>query len=305
MLYYFDFAYAQQGDFVSSRITVVIASVFLAGFCLVSCSKSPLPKDTVASIDGVHIKYDSVGSGSPALVFIHGWAGDRSFWDNQSRYFSERYRVVHIDLAGHGESGHGRKVYSIPAFGADVAAVVEKLGLKQVILIGHSLGGPAALEAEKRLGDRVIGVVGVDIFYGKFVPLQGELAEMVIAPFREDFPKAMKDYIASMFMPTTDKTQVDRFAAHVVETSRKKVVIGSLEELFAWYRSEAQAELNRVGGKLRNINANPHPKNVNKPHPSVVLIPGSGHFIEHEKPAEFNRVLEGMIKQFADGDRRN
>lgn len=257
------------------------------------------------SEDGVPIKYDSAGRGSPALVFIHGWAGDRSFWDNQSAYFSRRYQVVRVDLAGHGESGLGRKVYSIPAFGADVAAVVEKLGLKQVILIGHSLGGPVALEAEKRLGNRVIGVVAVDIFHSKFVVPSDKMTEIIIKPFRDDFSKTMGGYISSMFMPTTDRALVDRFTRHTVDTSKKEVAIGALEGLFIWYRSDANGALNRIGNKLRNINADPYPKNANNKHPSVVLIPGSGHFIEHEKPAEFNRVLEGMIKQFADGSGRN
>jgi pimeloyl-ACP methyl ester carboxylesterase len=102
-------------------------------------------------------------------------------------------------------------------------------------------------------------------------------------------------------MPTTDKALVDRFTRHTVDASKKEVVVSTLEELFIWYRREANGALNRIGNKLRNINADPYPKNGNKPpHPGVVLIPGSGHFIEHEKPAEFNRVLDGMIAQFVD-----
>lgn len=287
------------------RHVTAFALTFLFLFSVTACHKPPAPAEPVVSEDGVPIKYDSVGRGSPALVFIHGWAGDRSFWDNQSAYFSRRYQVVRLDLAGHGESGPGRKVYSIPAFGADVAAVVEKLGLKQVILIGHSLGGPVALEAERRLGNRVIGVVAVDIFHSKFIVPSEKMTEIIIKGFRDDFSKTMEGYISSMFMPTTDKTLVDRFTRHTVDISRKEVVIGALEELFIWYRSDVNGALNRIGGKLRNINADPYPKHANNPHPSVVLIPGSGHFIEHEKPTEFNRVLEDMIKQFAHDGGRN
>ncbi len=48
------------------------------------------------------------------------------------------------------------------AFGADVQAVVEYLGLEKVILVGHSMGGPVALEAARLMPDRVIGVIAVD-----------------------------------------------------------------------------------------------------------------------------------------------
>ena len=57
-----------------------------------------------------------------------------------------------IDLAGHGESGLQRKLWTIEAFGGDVAAVVKKLGLKRVILIGHSTGGDVIAEAARQLG---------------------------------------------------------------------------------------------------------------------------------------------------------
>mgnify|MGYP001597132606 CR=1 FL=1 len=89
--------------------------------------------------------------------------------------------MVRIDLAGHGESGRERKDSTIAAFGGDVAAVVEKLGLKKVILIGHSMGGPASVEAARRLGDRVTGVVGVDSFYTAFqIPKDPQKAKVLV-----------------------------------------------------------------------------------------------------------------------------
>ncbi len=283
---------------MSFRHATAFALIFLSMFLLAACQKQPpVVTGTVASEDGVPIQYDSAGSGTPALVFIHGWVGDRSFWDNQSVYFSRHYQVIRIDLAGHGGSGLARKIYSIPAFGADVAAVVNKLGLKQVILIGHDLGGPAALEAEKRLGSRVIGVVAVNIFYSRFVPPDEKMAKALIEPFKTDFSKNMSWYISSMFMPTTDKTLVDRFTRHIVDTSQQEVSVSSLEELFYWYKNDEERALKRIGDKLRNINSTW--KNANdSSYPGVVSIPGCGHFVELEKPAEFNRVLEGMIKQF-------
>jgi pimeloyl-ACP methyl ester carboxylesterase len=59
----------------------------------------------VNSADGVRIAYTTKGECEPALVFIHGGLADRTCWSNQIDVFGERYKVVALDLAGHGESG--------------------------------------------------------------------------------------------------------------------------------------------------------------------------------------------------------
>ena len=61
--------------------------------------------DSVASEDGVVIYYDVRGSGERTLVFVHCWSCDRSYWQRQVEEFTDVYRVVTIDLAGHGQSG--------------------------------------------------------------------------------------------------------------------------------------------------------------------------------------------------------
>ena len=96
-------------------------------------------KDHVLSSDGTPIYYEVQGDGEPALVFIHGFCSERSYWSKQLCKFAQQYKVVAVDLAGHGESGLDRKTWTISAFGEDVVAVVEKLGLDKVVLIGHSM----------------------------------------------------------------------------------------------------------------------------------------------------------------------
>ena len=65
--------------------------------------------EKVSSKDGVEIAYEVKGYGEPALVFVHGWCWDKSIWENQVKVFSAKYKVITIDLAGHGESGSNRK----------------------------------------------------------------------------------------------------------------------------------------------------------------------------------------------------
>ena len=131
--------------------------------------------------DGVAIVYSAAGAGEPALVFIHGGLADRTFFDGQLKAFAGRYRVIALDLAGHGESGANRTKWGIPEFGADVKAVVEAEKLKRVILFGNSLGGPTAIEAALLLPDRVIGVVGIDTFQSLDYSMTTEVARHLCA----------------------------------------------------------------------------------------------------------------------------
>ena len=91
----------------------------------------------IPSKDGTLISYEVYGTKEPTLVFVHGWCGDSRYWRAQVPFFSKTYRVVTVDLAGHGHSGMARKTYSMASFGEDVKAVTETVGSNKVILIGN------------------------------------------------------------------------------------------------------------------------------------------------------------------------
>src|SRR5262245_14330403 len=117
---------------------------------------------TAISDDGVTIHFQVHGKGTVTLVLVHGWALDRRLWDGQVPALAARHRVVTLDLAGHGESGRQRAEWTMAAFGQDVKAVVEAVNAGQVVLVGHSMGGPVVLEAARRMPERTKGVVLID-----------------------------------------------------------------------------------------------------------------------------------------------
>lgn len=283
----------------------IAAALSLVGVLgLVGCEKTTRPGvDSVKSVDGVSISYETSGNGEPTLVFVHCWTCNRGFWGRQVEHFSQQHRVVQLDLAGHGESGKGRKEYTMPSFGADVAAVVNKVGAKQVVLIGHSMGGPVSLEAEKLLGDRVVGVVGVDTFYTNFKIPNDEkerqaFTENFIKQFDANFPDAAAKFMRSVFAPSADPMLVE-LVAQSSASADKDMALSALRNIFAWYGSEAEPAFQRVGKRLRNINGDA--KGNSKPgHESVVLIAGAAHFPAQEKPDEFNQALQVAIKQFGE-----
>ncbi|UVF20990.1 alpha/beta hydrolase [Microvirga terrae] len=96
---------------------------------------------TIKTRDGTEIFYKDWGSGQP-IVFSHGWPLDADAWDAQMMFFGERgYRVVAHDRRGHGRSTQTWTGNDMDTYADDLAAVIEELNLRDIILIGHSTGG--------------------------------------------------------------------------------------------------------------------------------------------------------------------
>lgn len=283
---------------------VLGAALIAAG---VSCQKKVETKvedtgpkvDSVASADGVMIHYDVRGAGDRALVFVHCWSCDRSYWDGQTDEFAKNYKVVTLDLAGHGESGMGREVWSMPAYGADVAAVVNKLQLKDVVLIGHSMGGAVCLEAARLLPGTVTAIVGVDTYQDLTQTMQPQQMEQMVAPFRQNFAATTEAFVKSICGPNADSSLANRIAKDMASES-PEVGIGSFEQLFVY---DPAATLKEVRVPIRCINADLFPTNVegNKSVAAsfeVKYMPGHGHFLHLEDPAGFNALLHETLAEF-------
>lgn len=255
----------------------------------------------VKSADGVSIAYQVQGKGKPALVFVHGWCCDRTYWDAQVPHFAQQYKVVTVDLAGHGESGLNRKTWTMASFGEDVRAVVDKLGLNQIVLVGHSMGGPVILEATRRMPKRVIGLVGVDTFKDLERKYTRDQIDQSLAPFRTDFPEAIHKLVReSLFTTNSDSTSVERIAADI-SAAPPTVGLGAGEALLHYYNRYPEV-LQEVRTPIRCINSDMDPTNVEAGQRyaqsfEVTLMSGVGHFVMIEDPETFNRLLDEVVKE--------
>ena len=113
------------------------------------------------SVNGATLAYDEEGQGAPPFVFVHGWAGDRSFWQPQVEDLARNHRCLSIDLRGCGES-EKTPPYDMLTAADDVAAVMRDQGLGPAIVAGHDLGGLIALVVGDRHPDLVLGTVMAD-----------------------------------------------------------------------------------------------------------------------------------------------
>jgi pimeloyl-ACP methyl ester carboxylesterase len=257
-------------------------------------------KDVAISADGVPIHYEAHGAGIPALVFVHGWSCDRSYWEKQLGHFARHYQVVAVDLAGHGESGLNRQAWTMPAFGADVAAVLEKLGLEQVVLIGHSMGGPVIIEAARRMPDRVIGLVGVDTYRNIEETWTPEQINEILAPFRSNFAEATQKFVRGMFTPESDHALVERIVADM-SAAPPEVGIGAMGGNRR-NASNLAAALPAIKAPIVAINSDYRPNDIEAAQRhgiKMVFMSGVGHFVMLEDAETFNSLLEEAVKEFA------
>jgi pimeloyl-ACP methyl ester carboxylesterase len=216
--------------------------------------------------------------------------------------FQGEYRVIALDLAGHGASGKGRTAWSIPNFAHDVAAVVRAVDARNVVLIGHSLGGPVVVEAGLLIPDRVIGVIGVDAFFDGWAdPAMTKIVDQL----RPNFAAGTRAFVRkALFLPTSPAPLADSIS-DAMAAAPHEIALPALDSLLAWARDRqaaavsalpAPAGLIMVAGG-RGATAKFQRSREGRPGLEVEEVPGTGHFMMLEVPSAFDARLRGMLSR--------
>nr|WP_067062444.1 alpha/beta hydrolase [Mucilaginibacter sp. L294] len=283
------------------------------GLCLAlfACN-NPQPKNTNAINDdkaitvnlvsnNVRIDYTDTGTGDTTLLFVHGWAINKTYWEKQVAYFGKRYRVVTIDLPGFGKSGKNRKDWSTAAYGQDIKNIIDQLKLKNVILVGHSMAGDIILQGAVDAPKNVLAVVGVDNFKSVGVPWTDSVKAIkeyteAIGAMNKNFKAVATDWFnKQLFYKTTPKGIRDRILNDVAH-SDSTVAIAAL----AYNNFSESNGLLKLKKKLYLINSDYVPNDTtglvkNKIPYKLFIVHDTGHFPMIEKPDDFNRQLDNVI----------
>ena len=161
--------------FESISPITLIAGLLIAGLLLAGCASDipygaleakydAPPSRYLDTPDGLHLRYRDQGPrGAPALVMIHGFSASLEAWTPWAERLSGRYRVITLDLPGHGLTrAPATWTPSIDAY-ADVADdLATRLGVAAYVVVGNSMGGAAAWDDALRHPDHVRGLVLVD-----------------------------------------------------------------------------------------------------------------------------------------------
>src|SRR5260370_25717872 len=129
---------------------------------------------TLTTKDGTHIYYKDWGKGEP-IVFSHGWRLTADDWDGQMLFFGEQgYRVIAHDRRGHGRSTQTWGGNDMDTYADDLAALTEKLNLKNAIHVGHSTGGG---EGARYIGRHGSKLGGQDVRHNAVAPVRGKAGQ--------------------------------------------------------------------------------------------------------------------------------
>ena len=254
---------------------------------------------TVASADGVPIRYHAEGRGEPALVFIHGWSCDRSHWAEQVARFSAERQVITLDLAGHGESGRERQVWTVESLAADVRAVVLALDLRRVVLIGHSLGGPVAIEAAGRMPERVAAVIGVDALHDVERKSDPAQVQALVERWEKDFAGTAEKFVDFLLPQGCDPAIRERLRAQFA-AAPPDVALALLRAQFDY---DLPAALERVHVPIRAINTTlPSNLEAGRRHAADFAVVDLsalqlGHFPMLTAPTLFDQKLADTLRE--------
>jgi pimeloyl-ACP methyl ester carboxylesterase len=255
--------------------------------------------------DGVHVQYRVYGSGEPALLFIHCWSCDSNYWREQVPEFKQKYTVITVDLAGHGGTDGNRSEWSIARFGQDVATAAAAIPNQQIVLVGHSMGGPVAIEAARLLKKRVIAIIGVDTFntIGAPGPSKPQI-DAIIKPFEADFIGHTRSLVTEhLFRPGGNRDLANK-VAYDMSLSPPRTAIPALRALFEYDFTEPLKEISVPIMAIDSDLGEPvNEARIRKVLPTfrAVLIPESGHFLMMENPQVFNAALATEVEALQHG----
>jgi sigma-B regulation protein RsbQ len=250
----------------------------------------------------VHIDYTIKGRGDTVLFFIHGWNLNQNYWTHQVNFFAPRFKVLTVDLAGHGQSGRDRKIWSVESFAKDLNAIISKEQLKNVILVAHSMAGEIAVEMATAGCSACIGIVGVDNFKQINLTVTQEQRNGII-PYAKDFiihykPKA--EAMAKELINTKDDS-LTRTIVEDYKNAPPEIAVCVLMNIFP-KAAELKYKLPMLTFPLwivRNDGPfnNESLKKYCKYGYREKVIKACGHFPMVENPNEFNIALNDLLKR--------
>jgi pimeloyl-ACP methyl ester carboxylesterase len=247
-----------------------------------------------ATLDGFQIHSTTHGSGPKTVIFVHGWTCDESSWAEQVPAFEKTYRVITLDLPGHGQSGAPKDAaLSVPLFARAIEAVRAEAKAEKIVLVGHSMGVPVIRQYARMFPAHVAALVPVDgvvnLPGGPVTPNTSNLTG-------PNGLKARETMIRGMFGPSATPA-IQAKVLKMMLAPPESTATQAMTAMFAASNWTEEVMPFPVFGIYADKSTANDPKFMKKifPNSSVKEIPGTGHFVMLEKPAEFNKLLAGFL----------
>jgi pimeloyl-ACP methyl ester carboxylesterase len=244
--------------------------------------------------------YDDTGAGIP-VVLVHGHPFDRSMWQPQVEHFGAAYRMITPDLRGYGESTMVPGTTTLDVFAKDIAGLLDRLGIDQIVLGGLSMGGQIVMEFARLFPNRLVGLLLADTFPGAESP-DGRVARNKMADrlLREGMGPYAEEVLWKMVAPGNDLA-----AEHVLRMMKGAPPEGAAAALRGRAMRPDYTELLRAISvpTLVAVGSNDEytPVDIAEqmhsliPGSTLAVIEGAAHMPNLERPAEFNAAFQRLL----------
>ena len=247
-----------------------------------------------ATVDGVSINSTVRGTGPRTVVFVHGWTCDESSWREQVPFFEKNYRVITLDLPGHGKSGSPTGApLTMELFAKSIEAVRVEAKAGKIVLVGHSMGTPVIRQYARLYPANVAALVPVD----GVLHLSG--SPNAPNPDRMKGPESLKNREA-MIRGMFGKSATPPIQEHILKMMLAAPEATAYQAMAATFAAPNWIDETFAVPAL-GIFADHSPANDPKyfkkifPNGNAVEVPGTGHFVMMEKPEEFNKLLAEFL----------
>ncbi len=239
--------------------------------------------------DGANLHYRIHGSGTPAMVFVHGWCSNLWHWDNQVRHFASNHEVLRIDRRGMGSStkpelGRGG---TAKRHAEDIALIVRENGISNAVVVGHAGGGPTALEFARSYPELTKAVVMVDAG----VYAQRAFDEAAVEPLTTE--DGFRKLYSTFFAPNCDPAVSERAIADAGRTP-SEVAVDEMRNI--------SIDTETIGREVKQpvlwVTANAADQAyISSVFESVEFgqVVGSGHFVQLEVPEQLNPMINNFL----------
>jgi pimeloyl-ACP methyl ester carboxylesterase len=250
--------------------------------------------------EGQSVFYTDQGDGA-AVIALHGWACDGSDWSWLAADLAADHRVIVPDLRGHGASTHRRgQRYTPRLFAADTLRLIESLGLRDVVIVGHSLGTIVASVVAADHAGLVSALVLVDPQYGHDDAVLGPALEAVRAD-----PYGFATAAFGSFYSGVTPAWLQTWHLRRVLSTPAEVVAATFAGLYdgdegLGRRALSQSYLKRRSVPTYAVYANPglaaYEESLPRgPHDEIAVWDGYGHFLHQEAPDRFATAVRAWL----------
>ena len=231
------------------------------------------------------------------VVFAHAYAGSADHWDRAQEHLEGKHPSVAFDFRGHGNSAAPpNDDYSVKSLAADLAAVIDARSQpgEKIVIVGHSMGGSAAIAYAGDHPDRVAGLVLVAT-PGRTPP---EQAKQVLTALEADYDKVIHDYWERLLADGTGDVQA------LLRRERYRVPrAASLALIRALFEFDPLPPLDRYRGPVLIVDTpqSDVPGSLHSLRPAIPrhLITRASHWPHLDRPDEFDKVLDGFLAQLS------